>query len=247
VGSKLTQLAQVVAVLVAVAAPAHADEVSDLVAAGSAAYQEGRYDDAIAKLTRAYELSPTPDILFALAQAERLGGRCPAAILHYKKVLEKVTDLDTSRLVQGNIALCERTQAVDQPKPDQPKPDPQPQPPPQPQTPQTRTVVERRTDPLAVGALTIGGLGLGTSVGLFIASGSTRDAAANAPTLDENRSLNESADSQRMYSFVFGGVGVALLGFGIYRLVTAKDEAPPATVSVHRDGSSTTLSVFARW
>jgi tetratricopeptide (TPR) repeat protein len=248
VGSQLPQLAKALTLLavMAIATPAHADEVADLMAAGSQAYQDGRYDEAIAKMTRAYELSPTPEILFALAQAERLGGRCPEAVAHYKKVLEKVSDLETSRLVQGNIALCERTQAIEPSKPppvDKPRPaDPAPM--------QVQTVVrvERRTDPLAVGAFALGALGLGTSIGLFIASGSTRDAAANAPTLDDNRSLNDRADSQRTFAFVAGGAGLALVGFGIFRLVTAGAETPPpATVAVSRDGSATTLSVFARW
>jgi tetratricopeptide (TPR) repeat protein len=244
VGSQLAQLAQVVAVIAATAwaTPAFADEVANLMAAGSQAYQEGRYDEAITKMTRAYELSPTPEILFALAQAERLGGRCPQAVMHYRQVLAKLSDLETSRLIQGNIALCERTQAVDTPAPVDKAP-------PVEQKPVIQTVVrvERKSDPLLVGSLAIGALGLGTSVGMFIASGSTRNSAANAPTLDANHTLNERADSQRMFGFVAGGVGIALVGFGIYRVVTASDEKPPTTLTVHSTGTATTFSVLGRW
>src|SRR5690606_34110234 len=141
---------------------------------------------------------------------------------HYKKVLESITDLETSRLIQGNIALCERTQAVDAPQEPVDK---------EPASPRTIVRVERRTDPIAITALGLGALGIGTSVGLYMASGASRDAARNAPTLDDNRSLNDRANRQRMVSFIVGGAGLALAGLGIYRLVTARDEQPATNVT----------------
>lgn len=218
--------------------PASADELGDLMKQGSQAYQDGRYDDAIAKLDKAYELSPKPEILFALAQAERLGGHCPAALTHYKKVLEKMTDLDTAKLIEGNVALCEKTEAVDTDRPRE-KETPGP----------TKTVVrvEHHTDKLALTSFAIGALGLGAAGGLYVASNATRDAAAGAPTLDGNHSLNSRADLERGMSYGAAGVGVALVTFAIYRWVSASDEQPPAAVAVGHGRDGTTFSLITRF
>jgi tetratricopeptide (TPR) repeat protein len=200
--------------------------------AGSEAYQAGQYDEAIAKLSRAYELAPKPETLFALAQAERLGGHCPAAIEHYKKVLEKLTDLDTAKLVQGNVALCEKTEAVNA------KPTPTPTP-----TPAATTVVrvESHTDYLALTSFSVGMLTLGGTFGLYLASNATRDEAARAATLDDNHRLNDRADLERGMSYLTATVGVGLVGYAIYRWVRGGDERAPA-VSVGHSQATTTLS-----
>jgi len=229
------------AAIVVSARPAAADEVGDLLKQGAAAYQDGRYDDAIAKLQKAYDLQPKPDTLFALAQAERLGGHCPSAIKHYKQVLEKMTDLETSKLIQGNVALCEKTEAVVTDKPKDPVP---PVPPPT----ATRTVVrEHHTDYLAVASMATGTLALGAGVGLFVASGATRDAAAGAKTLDDNHTLNDRADLQRGLSYVALGAGVGLVGFAVYRWATGHDEEPPATISLGHGQNPTTFSLITRF
>jgi tetratricopeptide (TPR) repeat protein len=227
------------AAIVVSARPAAADEVGDLLKQGAAAYQDGRYDDAIAKLQKAYDLQPKPDTLFALAQAERLGGHCPSAIKHYKQVLEKMTDLDTSKLIQGNVALCEKTEAVDVTKP---KLDAPPAPP--------RKVVvgsEGHVDVLAVTSVAVGTLSLGASVGLFVASSATRDSAAHAATLDDNHRLNDRADLERGLSYVTAGVGVGLVGFAVYRWATGHREQPPTAVTITHAADATTLSFIGRW
>jgi tetratricopeptide (TPR) repeat protein len=218
------------AAVLASARPAAADEVGDLLKAGTDAYQNGQYDDAIAKLQKAYDLQPKPETLFALAQAERLGGHCPVAIKHYKQVLEKLTDLDTAKLVQGNVALCEKTEAVDT------KTTPTP-------PPATTTIVrvESHTDYLAIASFSVGALSLGSSVGLYLASNATRDEAARAVTLDANHSLNDRADLERGMSYLTAGVGVGLVGFAIYRWISGGGERAPA-VSLGHTATTTTLS-----
>jgi len=247
VGSQLAHLAQVIAAaaIVVSARPAAADEVGDLLKQGAAAYQDGRYDDAIAKLQKAYDLQPKPDTLFALAQAERLGGHCPSAIKHYKQVLEKMTDLDTSKLIQGNVALCEKTEAVVTDKPKDPV---VPKDPVAPAPTVTKTIFrEHHTDYLAVASVATGTLALGTGVGLFVASGATRDAAAGAKTLDDNHTLNDRADLQRGLSYLALGAGVGLVGYAVYRWATGHDEEPPATISLGHGQNPTTFSLITRF
>jgi hypothetical protein len=153
-----------------------------------------------------------------------------------------MTDLDTSKLIQGNVALCEKTEAVTTDKPKEP-PTPTVAPAP------TRTIVriERRTDYLAMSAFGVGLVGLGGGAGLFVASGATRDAAASAHTLDENHALNDKADRERGMSYAALGLGAGLVGFAIYRWVTASDETPPATVALGHSHDATTFSLITRF
>src|SRR5262249_27547686 len=157
-----------------------------------------------ATLKESYELDPKPDALFALAQAERLAGRCPDAIPHYKKLLEATTELATARAVQSNLELC--------PEPEKPAPPPAPvsvaAPPPPPKI-ITKTVMRdvRHTDKLATVLFAGGMLGLGAGGGLFLASTNSRDAAARALTLDDNARLHDRADTQRIAALAAGGAG----------------------------------------
>jgi tetratricopeptide (TPR) repeat protein len=57
-------------------------------AAGQAAYDRQDFPGAIAAFERAYGLYPTPAFLYDLAQAERLAGRCEAALAHYRQFIQ---------------------------------------------------------------------------------------------------------------------------------------------------------------
>jgi len=231
------------AAVLALPALAAADPVDDLMKDGSKAYADGRYDEAIAKLQKAYELSPKPEILFALAQAERLGGHCPAAIRHYKQVLERMTDIDTAKLVQGNISLCEHTEGVD----DKPAPVPQPAPAPAPAPPPKVSVrVESHTDALAIASAAGGALALGGAFGLYVASGAERDAAAGAPTLAQNRSDNDRADLERGLSYVATAAGVGLVTYAVVRWVKGGAESQTA-VGLAPSSHGATFSLARRW
>jgi tetratricopeptide (TPR) repeat protein len=231
-GSKLVHVAQVIALLAAT--PAFADPSSDeLIKQAGEAYKVGKYDDAAAALEKAYAIDHKPDTLFALAQAERLGGRCKDAIPHYKQVLEKMNDLNVAKLVQTNLSLCERERGTDQPaKPDGPA------------APQVVTRVERHTDKLAVTLFATGTLGIGAGVGFYISSVGNADAAKTARTLDDNTRLNDRADTQRVIALAAGGVGLALAGYAIVRWMGGKSESSSKVAIVPGPGS---LGVFARF
>src|SRR5690606_38704396 len=61
-------------------ADAGPSDAVDHVAEGMAAFSEKAYERAIAAFETAYRLDPLPEVLYALAQAERLPGDCPTAI-----------------------------------------------------------------------------------------------------------------------------------------------------------------------
>ena len=65
--------------------------------AGAAAYEVAKYRDAVRSFEQAYELSPRPQVLFSLAQAERKeffasnnAAYLRRAIQHYKEYLDQV-------------------------------------------------------------------------------------------------------------------------------------------------------------
>src|SRR6185436_18273897 len=101
-GSRLALLAAVQ--LIAAAALVHdaaaEPRARELYKRGIEEYKAQKYEAAVASLKESYDLDPRPDALFALAQAERLGGRCPEARVHYKKLLESTTEVATAKAVQ---------------------------------------------------------------------------------------------------------------------------------------------------
>ena len=183
-GSKLAILAAQLIAMTALAHDAAADPTArGLFKQGIEEYKAQKYDAAAATLKQSYELDPKPDVLFALAQAERLGGHCPEAVAHYKKLLESISDLPTAKLVQNSLALCPQPEA-EKPKPVEPATRREPPPPPR---PITKTVVRevRPTDVLATMLVAGGMLGLGAGGGLFLASRNSQDAADHARTPSE--------------------------------------------------------------
>jgi tetratricopeptide (TPR) repeat protein len=239
-GSKLALLAQLIAATLIVRSAAADTKARELYKRGIDEYKAQKYSEAVATLKQSYELDPRPDALFALAQAERLGGRCPEAIDHYKKLLESTTDLPTAKAVQSNLELC-------RPEPEKPPPPPPkaaPEPPPPSRT-VTRTVVRevRHTDKLATLLFAGGMLGLGAGGGLYLASTGNRDSADRALTLDDHDRLLDRADTQRLAAAVAGGAGVAMIGVALVRWATGgAAKQTEVTVAPARGG---TMLVFS--
>ena len=227
-GSKLTVLAAVQLSLVGIVA---AQPAGDLQKQGIDAYKAGDYTKAATLLERAYKADPKPETLFALAQAERLGGKCAKAIPHYKKLLEKTTDLSQAKLIQNNLGLCE---TVEKPAEEPPKP-------------VTKTVVREvnKSDRLATAMLGGGMLAIGGSVGLFLAaSGATSDAKA-ARTLDDHDRFLDRATRDRVLAFVAGGVGAGLVVGAIVKWKVGGEKTTAVAIVPASDGA--TFAVSGRW
>ena len=217
-GSKLSVLAAVIAL----AGTAHADPAGDALKKGIELYKAGKYAEAIPHLEKAYKLDSKPDTLFALAQAQRLNGDCASAAPNYRKVIERVSDMTVAKLVQQNLSICE----PDEPKQPEPKAEPraEPAPPPEPKVVE-RTVVRDvgKTDKLAAAMFGGGMLAVGVAGGLYIAASNNADAADRAKSLEDHDLLADRASSQRTIMYVAGGVGVAMMGFAIYRWTAGGD------------------------
>ena len=205
-GSKLPVLAAAQLIAIATAA---AQPQSDVMKQGIDAYKAGDYDKAAGLLERAYKADAKPETLFALAQAERLGGHCDKAIPHYKKLLEKTTDLAQAKLIQNNLGLCE---ASTPPPPPPPEPGATTAEPPKPEV-VTKTVVREthKTDKLATVMLAGGMLAIGGGVGLYVVAKRATSDARVARTLEIHDSLLDRASRDRVLGYVALGAGAALI------------------------------------
>jgi hypothetical protein len=229
VGSKLAVLAAVVQLSVAgVASAQPAPQGPESYKTGLDAYKAGRYDEAARLLAIAYKEDAKPEILFALAQAERLSDHCDKAIPHYQQLLSQTTELATAKAVQNNLALCPGAERTADPKAG------------------AKTIVResKKTDPLAVGLLAGGALAGGFSIGMFLRSSSTRDDAGSARTLDDANRLNDNADRDRIIAIVSGGVGVVAIGFAVFRLMRSSESSSSEVAVTPTNGGS--MFVFAK-
>jgi tetratricopeptide (TPR) repeat protein len=240
VGSKLAILAAVIGL----ATPAAADNAGELMKKGIDLYKAGKYDEAAKALKGAYEADRKPETLFALAQAQRLAGDCTSAAANYHKVIAEVSDMNVAKLVQQNLALCEK----DEPKlPPEPAVAPPPEPAPEPKI-VTRTVVRDvgHTDRVAAMLFGAGMLGLGASGGLYLAASSTRDAADSARTLDDHDRLASRASSEQVGMVVAAGVGLAAVGYAVFRW-TRGGEAGKTDVAIVPTTTGGAVWVSSSW
>ena len=234
-GSKLALLAAVIGLTASQSS--FADPAADLMKKGIEQYKAGKYTEAAATLQKVYDLDHKPETLFALAQAQRLAGDCTSAAANYHKVISQVSDVNTAKLVEQNLSLCEKDEPKSEPKPE-PKAEPAAPPPPPPPQIITKTVVRDSgaTDKLAATMFGVGMLGLGAAGGLYLASSSNADAADNARTLDEHNRLSSRASSESTGMVIAAGVGVAALGYAVFRWTRGGESAKTEVAAVPTSG-----------
>ncbi len=275
-GSRLALIATLIAVVLASSGVVEAQSARNrrlakqLFKNGLSEFKKGHYEDAIDAFQRSYKLNPTSDALFAQAQAQRLNDNCPQAITLYEKLLNQSGHIENEQIIRDNLAICtkpiedakrEAEEAAEAARREREAADARRQAGDEKlQVAHEKRVVEARAEGVARGKgarsadrisymlIAAGGLGLGVASGFFVASNSTRDAAADANNYEVYLELRDRADLQRTVSFGVGAVGLGLVGFGLFRLMTSSDpEAPPASnaaVSMvpHHDGALLSFS-----
>jgi tetratricopeptide (TPR) repeat protein len=82
--------------------------------AGTAFYEGGEYDKAVAEYQEAYRLLPLPVFLFNLGQATRLKGDRSAAIAFYKRYLEAKPTGAVADEARSQLSQLESAAAQDQ-------------------------------------------------------------------------------------------------------------------------------------
>lgn len=192
--------------------------------AGLAAYEAADYAVAIEHFERAYALHPSPQYLYAWAQAARSAGDCKAAVDLYQRFIASGATGASLQAAQQNEVRC-REQLEEQARAEDVAPEPTAPPapdeppivadaPPEPARPR------RRPDGLGIALVTTGGVALGTGAAL-LAVASARRADQDAAT-DYDRF--DALDRQILRLDVAGGatlgVGAALAIAGVIRLTT---------------------------
>lgn len=222
-------------------------------------YAEKQYELAIVEFRAGYALDPRADFLFALAQAERLSGDCPTAVVYYKRFLETDPDPNQAEAARVNTRRCERAlESGPGGRPEEPTDlaldgaeaataaEPAAV-----ASPVITRDPEGRTgwygDPLG-GAL-IGGsaVGLGLGVAFLVATSSAESAAASATTYDDYTAHLDRARRNRTFSVIGFGAGLALGAAATYRYLTVKRRDGRALSLVPTAGSATGVALLGRF
>ena len=96
---------------------------------GMRLYGAKQYAEAAAEFKAGHRKDPRPEFLYALAQAERLGGNCKNAIQAYEELLRTGIPRRKATTVKQHIAACrQRLQEERAPEIEAPSPPPSPSP-----------------------------------------------------------------------------------------------------------------------
>jgi tetratricopeptide (TPR) repeat protein len=218
------------------------------------------YDQAEETLKEAYRLDPKPETLYAIAQAQRLGGACDRAIISYKNYLRTKPKDTQARSANENIDRCEAQLAAQKPvepvKPDEPVSNGPVETPvePQPVAVEDRALLTKPAEPVpetpAAGvpwtknwaghAMLIGGIALAAG-GTFLALDGDKtiqeinDARFYDDFVLRSQDL-DAARSRRTLGYVTAGAGSALvIGAIVLYIVRYPDEAGTRTARVGID------------
>ena len=206
-----------------------ARELFDL---GVEEYKTKQYDAAAASMGKSYALDPVPSALYAMAQAERLAGKCKEADVHYRQMLDLAKDEQTITAVKANLELCKQIESGEEPKaaPVDAKVAEQRDAP----TIQIRTVyrTERHTDGIAIAMYAIGGTALGGAVTTYLLAKSTQNEEATASSLAQYNDLYDRANRLRWTSYAAAGVGAVLVGYATVRLIRGSGNTRVKEVAV---------------
>jgi tetratricopeptide (TPR) repeat protein len=222
-------------------------------------FAEKQYELAIVEFRAGYALDPRADFLFALAQAERLSGDCPTAVVYYQRFLETGPDPGQAEAARVNARRCERAlesgpggrpdettdRALDGAEAAGAM-----------EVPAVSAPIVARDDegrsgwyrdPLG-GAL-IGGsaVGLGVGIAFLVATSSAETAAASATTYDDYLSDLDRARRYRTIALIGVGAGVVLGATASYRYLTVKRAGGREVTVVPTAGSATGVALLGRF
>ncbi len=214
---------------------------------GISAFQKGQYDVAIEKFKKSIDLVPNNNALYAWAQAVRLAGGCDEAIPLYEKLLNQTGYIKNEVVIRENMLLCtkprdkllreqeqerDRLEAEKQAADDKRTAEEEERarqeaaankesekaPPPTSST-------SSGADTLTLAMMAVGGVGVGIGSGFFVASNASSEGADNAGTYETNLRLRDQAKTQRIISIAAGTTGLALMGYGLFRLLTSSESS----------------------
>jgi hypothetical protein len=231
--SEMTIRSLVVMLMLVGAARAEVPMAPDVKARFDAAlkqYSTRHYEDAISELRAIYEIDPRPNILFTWAQAERLSGDCPSAVVLYKKFIATGPTGTSLEAAQLNLKKCEDALST---MPEEAKPKPVP-------TPEPIIIVREREAPpptwqkdkLGIGLTVAGGVLLVAGAGVAGGSAAVESSATSATSYNDYSNRIDTARTLRTTGFVVLGVGAVAAIIGVVRFAIVARRAPPKNAAL---------------
>ncbi|MCC6902473.1 MAG: hypothetical protein IT377_26105 [Polyangiaceae bacterium] len=213
-------------------------------------YAQKDYAGAIAELEKGYAIDPKPELMYARAQAERLGGKCTEAVGHYEAFLATGPEPEREAAARANLAKCKDELAAKAPAP-APAPTPTPTPAPVAAAPQSAPpgpAPKRPAPPVeaspwysdVLGDVLLGSGLVATGVGGFFllssyGNESTAEDAGAAPGNDnyaEHQARLERAERQRTTGVIVGAGGLALICGAVLRYTLREPAGPRVGLSL---------------
>ncbi len=207
--------------------------------AGLDAYEQGDFRTAATHFERSYTVEPSPQSLYAWAQAMRSLGDCEAAVELYRRFIDGGATGDSRKAAEQNEARCREQLARAQPVPEPLPAEPEVPPPvvapaaaPAPRTPDVPTSPSR---PRARTGAALLGVGAGAVVAgaIVLATGGARE-RRQSRTRDYDRfdALDPSIDRLYLAGGITLGVGAVLLATGAATFALARRRARPQTLTI---------------
>jgi tetratricopeptide (TPR) repeat protein len=197
-------------------------------------YDTQQYEEAAEAFRQAYMANPKPEILYALAQAYRMSGRCDRAQEAYQSFLRTNPEAKKAEAAKVNMERCEPKPAAPPAPAPAPKAPPTPSPKPARDTPaahDTDSFSPWYTDTLG-DVLTVGGLaGLGAAGVFHLIENQRESDMESAATYGEYESSHADANRARKVVLISGTAGGVLLVAGIVRYLTRSPDASSTEIS----------------
>jgi tetratricopeptide (TPR) repeat protein len=180
---------------------------------GEALYVQGRYDEAIEELTHAYELSRAPELLFNIAQAHRMAGRCREAVIGYETYLRRAPRgrrAADARALLAELGPCADAPASAAASPPIPEPTAPPPPPALATSPRTHSSVRDgsnrprpdRRPPAWTAWLTLAAASAAGAAGAWF----------SLKTIDPDLSIQDARSASRAANTSYAVAGIAAAG-----------------------------------
>lgn len=189
--------------------------------AGTAHYNLGEWDQAIAEYKAAYLLDTQPRYLWAIAQAQRMKGDFELAIKTYQAFKRSGVSAELAARADAQIVVCEEAIKNRPPPVSSAKPSTSSAPPiASPTTPASKPAADPWYGDVLGHGLFWSGVAVAAVGGYLLVTGN-RDAsaAASAPDYDTWRKHEEAAPTKQTLGVIGLSVGGALVGLGAMRFV----------------------------